>query len=47
MKKTEEWKIEYGVSIFETLPSGHPGKKIGEKKFKTEKDMAYFVYKYE
>lgn len=34
-----KYKLVYGVTIF----SGK--KKLGEKHFKTEKDMAYWLYK--
>lgn len=46
MKKPKtKWKVEFGASIFETSKSGMPIRKIGEEKFKTEKELAWFLYK--
>jgi|WetSurMetagenome_2_1015567.scaffolds.fasta_scaffold51908_7 hypothetical protein len=40
-KAKGKWKFEYGVAVFVGK------KKVSEYKFKTEKDMAYWLYKNE
>lgn len=45
--KKVKFKISWGVSIFDTTKGGRPLKKVGEQHFKTEKDMAYWLYRNE